>query len=337
MKNIVIFDEYNEIDLKPSKLLQKYIELTEKDVFPFLVEGQVLKEVACPGCHSEEKSPAFTKFGLDYVECLRCHTLYISPRPDDAALNRFYSQSSARLFWHDELLKATRKKRQEKIVKPRFEWIEESTGEHLPKAEHFVDINTDQYGYIEELSHTALFKRKTLINPFVKLEIPVETGIESVNTSWWEAQLSSQADVVSIFEVADRTSDVDALFGKINQLLKKDGLCFLTAILSSGFDLLVLWDKAENLYPPDRLNVFSVEGLKTLAARHGFEILEFSTPGILDVELVVREVQQDGKIKLPRFFRYLLEARDEETKLLFQEFLQAALLSSYGRVLLKKR
>ena len=32
MKNIVIFDEYNELDLKPSELLEKYIQMTEEDV-----------------------------------------------------------------------------------------------------------------------------------------------------------------------------------------------------------------------------------------------------------------------------------------------------------------
>lgn len=338
MKSIVIFDEYNEIDFKPSELLHKYVELTEKDVASFLIEEQTLEEVSCPGCAGKEAALAFEKFGLRYVECLSCHTLYISPRPSDAVLNRYYSQSPARRFWHEEILKATLKKRQEKIVKPRFEWIAESVGEYLPGAEHFVDINTDQYGYIEELARTDLFKRKTLINPFVKLEeAQLSVNIELMSLPWWDVQLSNQVDVISMFEVADRTSDVNALLAKVSRMLKKGGLCFVTAILISGFDLQILWSKAENLYPPDRLNVFSVEGLQTLFERHGFEALEFSTPGILDVEIVVNAVRRDQEIELPRFIRYLLEARGEETKLSFQEFLQAALLSSYGRVLLQKR
>lgn len=338
MKNIVIFDEYNEIDFKPSDLLHKYIELTKKDVGTFLIAGQDLKDVSCPGCNGEKAAPAFAKFGLSYVECLNCHTLYISPRPSDAVLNRYYSQSSARRFWHEEILKATLKKRQEKIVKPRFEWIAESVGEYLAGAEHFIDINTDQYGYIEELAKTDLFKHKALINPFITLdEVRCGVSIEPVNIPWWDVEMDNQVDLISIFEVVDRTSDVNALLAKINRMLKKGGLCFVTATLISGFDLQILWDKAENLYPPDRLNVFSVEGLKTLFERHGFEALEFSTPGILDVEIVINAVRHDHEIKLPRFIEYLLEARDQGTKLSFQEFLQAALLSSYGRVLLQKR
>ena len=146
-----------------------------------------------------------------------------------------------------------------------------------------------------------------------------------------------EVDVVTIFEVADRIADVNNLFEKIYGMLRENGLCFMTGILISGFDLQTLWDKAENIFPPDRLNVFSVEGLKTLFNRHNFECLEFSTPGILDVENTEKAVERDPNIKISRFMDYLLQNRGADTKQSFQEFLQQNLLSSYGRVLLKKK
>lgn len=111
----------------------------------------------------------------------------------------------------------------------------------------------------------------------------------------------------------------------------------MTVILISGFDLQLLWDKSENLFPPDRLNVFSVEGLYSLFDRFDFECLEFSTPGILDVEIVTEAIKKNPDIQFPRFFEYLFEKRSDAVKRSFQEFLQEGLLSSYGRILIRKK
>jgi len=338
MRSIVISDDYNEIDLKPSSLLKEYIQLTEKDVKDFLINGSGLRECVCPACQSDKIKSSFVKFGMHYKECADCHTLYISPRPSDEDIERYYEKSAARAFWRNELSKITTKKRREKIIKPRFEWIGESTQECLSSAEHFVDINTAQYGYIDELIKNRLFKRKTLINPFLKLDgIKLKPSVDVINIPLQKVQFENKVDVVSLFEVADHSTDVDALFDTIYKILRQGGLCFITAILISGFDLQTLWSAAENLYPPDRLNVFSIEGLRTLFRRHKFECLELSTPGILDVEIVAKAVQQNSQIKLPRFIRYMLQNRDEDSKKAFQKFLQANLLSSYSRILIRKK
>jgi hypothetical protein len=338
MKNIVISDEYNEIDLKPRELLQKYKALTQKDIPDLLIKNKKLSRCSCPACHASAVASTFEKFGLNYRECAKCSTLYISPRPSDSQLHQYYLRSKSRIFWRDKISVSTGKKRKEKIIKPRLEWIQESLHEYLPQAQRIGDVNTTLYGYVEELLQYQNFKQKILINPFLELDkSKLKNGIKVVESQKWEQALAGKLDIVSIFEVADRASDIDALFDKINLVLADNGLCFMTAILISGFDLQSLWDNAQNLYPPDRLNVFSVEGLRRIFQRHNLECLELSTPGILDADIVASAIEQNPKIKLPRFTRYLLKNRDEEAKKAFQEFLQANLLSSYGRILLRKR
>jgi len=336
MESIVIFDEYNEIDIKPSNLLKRYIQLTEKDVANILIKDQCLKEYPCPGCNGNDKIASFTKFGLSYVECKMCHTLYISPRPDIHNLRNYYAQSLSQRYWSNEFSRLTGKKRKDKIIKPRFQWIQDSTYEYLPDAVHIVDINTKQYGYIEEMANAKTFKLKTIVDPFLNLDNEYINNINIINTPFYEAALDQPADVILIFEVADRMGDIDLLFSKINNMLRENGLCFMTAILGSGFDVQTLWEHAENIFPPDRLNVFSVEGLQRLFQRHNFECLEFSTPGVLDVEIVEKAMRQRPEIKVPRFIEYMLRTREEESKKSFQQFLQENLLSSYGRILIRK-
>ena len=337
MKNIVVFDEYTAIDLKPSSLITKYIELTKEDIARLLVNKQELTSCGCPACQSKAIESPFTKFGLQYNECRECRSLYISPRPADDVLNRYYHEAKARIFWREELSKRTSQKRKEKILRPRFQWILDSTQEYRPEAKSYADVNTSQYDYAETMAQAAVFKRKILIDPFFdSLLKPPPGGVQILDRSWWQASFHEELDVLSLFEVLDRISDADQLLMAVNKMLKKGGLIFITAILASGFDVQVLWEKADNLYPPDRLNVFSLEGLKILFVRHGFECLELSTPGILDVDIVAKAVEKDMDLKISRFTRNLLE-RGEETRNSFQEFLQQNLLSSYARVVLRKK
>jgi hypothetical protein len=83
--------------------------------------------------------------------------------------------------------------------------------------------------------------------------------------------------------------------------------------------------------------VFSATGLQALLARHGFEILEFSTPGAFDLKTVARAAEASPGLTLPRFVSTLLRHRGEDERLAFQHFLQSALLSSFGRVAARKR
>ena len=336
MRNIVTFDEYSEKDLKPSKLLGDYVRLVEEDVTTFFLEKECLRYYPCPGCLGESISSSFTKFGLNYVECERCYTLRISPRPGDAVLRKYYLESPARAFWRNKLSRVTKGKRKEKIVKPRYEWIVDSTFEYCPDAKHILDINTNQEIVLDEISSAEMFRLKTIVDPLIPVDEVLFPKLDVIPTPFINVDLAEEVDVITLFEVLDHTSDVEALLLKVNGMLKKDGLCFLTTILSSGFDLQILWDKAQNLFPPDRLNVFSVEGLEILFRRHGFKCIEFSTPGVLDVEFVAKAIDQDSLANIPKFFRYLIENRDSSVRRHFQEFLEASLLSSYGRILLQK-
>ncbi len=337
MKNIVVFDEFNELDFKPADLLEEYISLTRKDIGKFLANNE-LRDIPCPACNSQLTQFAFSRFGMQYKECMHCKTLYISPRPDDSVLNDYYLNSSARKFWQEKLSTSTDKKRKEKIIKPRVDWVIDSTIEYLPGARHWVDVNTSHYGYIDEIAKTDLFARKTLFSPYVRQSSFEKDNIFVLfDKDLANGQIDNEVDVVSLFDVLGHVSDIDAFFAKITRMLKQDGLCFITAILSSGFDILELWEHAENLYPPDRLNVFSMEAIKIIADRFNFDCLEFSTPGILDVDIVLNAIQHNPDIKISRFIRSIIESKDRNVRDAFQEFLQTNLLSSYGRILLRKR
>jgi hypothetical protein len=101
--------------------------------------------------------------------------------------------------------------------------------------------------------------------------------------------------------------------------------------------LQVLWDKAPYIFVPEHLNLLSIEGIGRLLERGGLDAIELSTPGQLDVELVMHAAHNDPAIELPRFIRYLIGSRDRLAHSDFQEFLQKHRLSSHVRVAAARR
>jgi hypothetical protein len=137
--------------------------------------------------------------------------------------------------------------------------------------------------------------------------------------------------------VLDYTSDVDALMSTMRALLSEDGLLFITTMSISGFDLQVLWENSESVFPLDRINVFSYQGLRLFFERHGFEMIEFSTPGMLDLNIVEEAYRKHPDLKIPRFIQTMVNRNDEQLKCDFQTFLQVNKLSSFVRIVARKK
>ena len=143
-------------------------------------------------------------------------------------------------------------------------------------------------------------------------------------------------DAVFLFEALDRSVAPLKLLQKAFKSLHSGGLCFITCLLSSGFEIQVLRQKSDIFVPPERMNILSFEGMNALIDKvKGFEVLEFSTPGVLDIPNVIKQIDQKENVT---FFHYLFKQRDD-TELVnsFQNFLQLNRLGTFGRLVLRKK
>jgi hypothetical protein len=80
----------------------------------------------------------------------------------------------------------------------------------------------------------------------------------------------------------------------------------------------------------------SVEGVEKLLTRNGFEMEELSTPGELDVDIVLNSIGENKEIELPRFIRQIVHSSNEELKKNFQKFLKENRLSSHIRAIARR-
>lgn len=338
MKTVVFDSDIIEHEVKPHEKLNRFREMLEQEVQDKLVAPDVLQSSNCPACSANEGRLAFQKSNMEYLQCSNCNSLYVNPRPTDTVIIDFYRNSDAWQFWREKILPETRETRRSKIFYPRARWLLDVFDEYRPEADRGISV-----GYHSDLLLTELYRLEPNLFPIIVTNPIADIEWEDLNIPGVSVQPNrrfdfkpfEQMDILLAFDFLDRCADVEIFIINARQSLKPGGLLIASTTLT-GFDVWVLWDWCENIYPPDRLNLFSIEGLKFLAQNHGFEILELSTPGMFDTESVHRAVAAHPEIEWPRFTRYFFKNRDTTALVEFQEFLQKHRLSSFGRIVLRK-
>jgi SAM-dependent methyltransferase len=314
MKTIVSLQDLNQIEIKPSEANARFLELVEQDCRTRLAPGP-LAPVDCPGCVSPDFSVAFPRFGLEYVSCDGCGTLYVRERPSSDALDQYYSDAESVAFWEEEIYRPTLESRREKLAAPLAQWVLDSIAEKHPEAKRLVDLST----------HGALLRS----------EIKALGGLSDL-LDGRAALAAGDVDVVTAFDCVGRTHNLPALIKDVHTALRPGGLMVLTAPAASGLEPLVLWDRSPTIMPPDKLNLLTVEGFEALFSAPEWEIVELSTPGLLDLEIIRHVLDDSTSDPTSRFLSYLFKNRPQRTVNSLVEFLQINRLASHVRLVARK-
>jgi hypothetical protein len=147
-----------------------------------------------------------------------------------------------------------------------------------------------------------------------------------------------KTDVLIAIDVFERVPSIHQLLTQLERIVNPGGLVFATCPVSSGFEIQSLWDKSVTITQPDKLNLPSVKGLVDyISSSAAWDIMELSTPGMFDVELVRRAMSQFPDEPWPRSLHALVDGIDQNGMERFTEYLQSQLLSSFARIVLKRR
>ena len=326
MEYTIIHSDLESSEIKPSELLKEYVQRMSIDNHSFFPEGE-RQSGACPACRGLKSRRCFEKCGFHYVECTFCETKYVNPRPTQEKLDIFYRNSPARKFWMAKIWRATSEAREKKILTPLIDWIQMLLGDRFNSSDTLIaDLMPNHPGVEETWDKAEISSRIVAVDSDYS-----ENGEDSLSLS-----TNVCFDAVILLDTLGRVEQPGFLLEWVREHLEDGGLCFITTIFATGLDLLTLGEASEVLIPPDRLNVFSYEGMQILLEKAGMEIVEMSTPGVLDLRNIRRGMESHG-IEIPEFFRYIL-ARRNDSRLItdFQDFLQRHRLSSLGRIVLRK-
>lgn len=330
MKHTVLSSGLHDADIRPPALLNEFKRLSEEDAAAFFGAADALEAVPCPACGADSERPAFEKSGFSYVECGACRSLYVTPRPRSELLARYHAESRASRYRAAQFTEATAVQRRQHILRGYASWMGQVVAEHLADGElSYGDLGSYWPSLFDEVSELELFNALYAVAP--RTTEGAKTPVSNVSLDEMP-----ELHVVSAFEKLEHLHEPQRFLSDIGARMKSGGLLFLTTRTCSGFDLQVLWDKAPYVFVPEHLNLFSIPGLEALVQRSGFELLELSTPGQLDVEQVLQACAADPSVTLPPFVRILLTERDRLAHSDFQAFLQKHRLSSHVRMVARK-
>jgi hypothetical protein len=243
-------------------------------------------------------------------------------RPSDWArvLSQVSQQRNSPRTLHTSILQS----RAENVYEPKLDWIHNTLRLHGVLHPRVLEVTTPPSQFSRLLSESPLFVEARTIDENKLME-----------SSFAVSSDAPPVEAAVLLESLDRAHDPLKLLEGVSQMLRTGGLVFVTALVCSGFDMVVLGAQNMYLYPPDRANCFSLDGLEKLLVRGGYKPVELSTPGVLDVEIVAVHQKHYPNLKLSPFEQQLM-AGDEETRTAFQTFLQQNRMSSFARIVGRK-
>ncbi len=333
MKTVVLTNDLAPSDIIQSEIYRQYVKLLEKDIKMHFSDPGTLINVACPGDKDGQGVDIFKKFGLTYQKSTSCQSCYVNPRPKAELLEQFYAKSTACQFWRAEMFKLPDAQLYY-LCGSRVQWVMECVDEYLSGPLRVLDYETKYPNLITHLNTERTFNKVTVFKPKLYEHINLLPKEVVVLEKYDDAVI--QVDVVTAFETIERMFDPGALFLDASRFCRQGGLLLFTTASCTGLEYQVLGKEAPNLNPINRMNLLSMEALTDHVKNAGFEIVELSTPGRLDVDIVKQVMEQNKDLKTDSFWQYIFKSRGEKTWQSLQNFLQENRLSSHVRIAARK-
>lgn len=323
-----------ESEIRPEALLRRYLELSEEDATSCF--GNVPRmSIPCVACASLWVEHDFDKHGFAYGLCRDCGTLYQTPRPALSAFESFYRDSVSSNYWAEVFFPAVAEARREKIFRPRVERLAALCEAQGLAIRRLIDVGAGYGIFLDEWRKRAPDTHLVAVEPSAALadECRVK-GFEVAEDIAEQVGDGYQgfADLVVCFEVLEHVYEPVAFVKSLMRLARPGGMVIVSTLCIDGFDLQILWQKSNQIFPPHHINFLSVAGFEKLFRRAGLMDVRVSTPGKLDVDIVRNASAKDPDLlNGQRFLQHLIS--NEEIAMAFQEFLANNRLSSHAWVL----
>lgn len=328
---------FRETEIRPAQFDKERDLAYAADLRWLLRRRSKFVDIKCPACNSSRYNIAWHKNKLRYLECKKCETVYISPRPTPRILRDFYQNSAGYEFWNKYIFPTSESARRKHIFKPRVQKLIELCKRFKTKRNLFVEVGSGYGTFAEEVAKTKFFKKVIAIEPSPELaETCRNKGLNVIEKPVEEVELIKKADVVASFEVIEHLFSPGEFISNCSRILSTNGFLMVTCPSIKGFDNATLGPLASAV-DHEHLNYFHPDSLAFLFSRHGFDVVEKLTPGKLDAELVRKEILK-GNFSTENypFIKQILIDRWDEIGKNFQKFLADNNLSSHLWIVGKK-
>ncbi len=315
-----------EEDIRPQHIFDEYLLLCEQDARHYF-DNVAREDGVCPAC-TMVGSYVFSKFGFDYEVCQKCQTLFVNPRPVSDAFTKYYTESLSSKYWASTFYKETADARREKLWKPKAKMVSDVQNRYDAAGHAVIDIGGG-YGLFAEEMEKYSSQPITVIEPGPALASicrdkslhVVEKFLEQVEV----VELPDGPKTFVSFELFEHLHNPAKFLECLYGIMSPGDIFLFTTLSGVGLDVQVLWENSKSVSPPHHLNFFNPHSVSMLIERIGLRVLDITTPGKLDIDILVNN---EGQIK-DRFWQMFVSTASEDVKAHWQRMIAETGWSSH--------
>lgn len=322
-----------EAEIRPQGVFDEYLRLAQQDTVTYFGQA-ALQHCDCPACGGAGE-PAFVKSGFHYQTCPACRTLFVNPRPVVAAFSKYYTESPSSEYWATTFYKETAAARREKLWQPKARLVCEMLQRHGAAGHAIVDIGGG-YGLFAEVMREVQGRAPLVIEPGPLLAAACrEKSLEVIEKFLEDVlpeELPAGPKTFLSFELFEHLHDPGRFLQQLRDLMSGGDLFVFTTLSGTGVDILALWQDSKSVSPPHHLNFLNPRSVALLLERLGFEVLEVTTPGKLDIDILAN----NRALIKDRFWSTFIATATEQEKALWQSLIAASGWSSHMMAVCRK-
>jgi len=322
-----------EEEIRPQKIFNEYLRLCEIDSLDYFSDVPQV-DISCPACENAGEY-SFQKSSFVYKLCNKCDTLFISPRPIESAFSRYYIEAPSVKYWATTFYKETIQARRKKIWRPKAKMVLELMNRFNVTSNHIVDIGAGYGVFCEEIKSVSNLS-VTAIEPGPELaKICRKKGlyvIENFLQNVLIEELKDEPKVFVSFELFEHLHDPKNFLRSLYNLMRVGDIFIFTTLSGTGVDIKALWENSKSIAPPHHLNFFNPFSIQILLKKLDYEVLEVSTPGKLDIDILMNNQQ----LIKDQFWKVFIKYSTDEIRENWQSLISESGWSSHMMVCCQK-
>ena len=145
--------------------------------------------------------------------------------------------------------------------------------------------------------------------------------------------LPTKRKVFTCFELIEHLHSPSKFIKNLAKLMGNKDLFIFTTLSGSGADILALWDNSRAIIPPHHINFFNPKSIAIFLKKNKFKILNLSTPGKLDIDIM----ENNRNLIKDRFWKTFFHLSSKTEKAKMQNLLTSINFSSHMMLVCKKK
>lgn len=238
----------------------------------------------CDLCRADKPLPTSSTGKSGMVYCGKCGFIYRYLRPDEKRLKNFYGQE---WYFHEGYQKGNEKVTGSyladknnimRFVRKRYKTISQ-----YKKGGDLLDIGSAMGFYLDYFKNHGWKVHGVEISEYAAKYAQNQLGIKDIfiGDINQASYASGSFDVITLWLILEHLVNPLETLKRIHDWLKKDGIIGLKVPTISGITGKLrpaFWFR--KFHPQDHMVAFTIESLREMLERIGFEMLEYKTEGI---------------------------------------------------------